>query len=249
MTALVQTIGLGLRAGSRTLVSGLNWQAHRGEFWCILGRNGAGKSTLLHVLSGLRKPDDGEVRIDAQSVHAMSPLALARLRGLMPQQSRDSFSFSVREAVAIGRTPWRLGSAWDSAQDEGFVRTALAQVGMEDRIDDVITSLSGGERQRVAFAALLAQEPALMLLDEPTAHQDVAQQLLLMQLMRRLTARHAVVASCHDINLAARFATHVLLLGPGFHCAGPALAVLTPEALQRAFGCRFERSGELFIAG
>jgi iron complex transport system ATP-binding protein len=166
----------------------------------------------------------------------------------MPQQSLDSFSFSAREAVAIGRTPWRTGSAWDSAEDEDCVHAALTQVGMEGWIDNAVTSLSGGERQRVAFAALLAQQPALMLLDEPTAHQDVAQQLLLMQLMRRLTAHHAVIASCHDINLAARFATHVLLLGPGFHRAGPASTVLTPEALAQTFGCSFDRSGDLFTA-
>ncbi len=248
MTALAQTCGLGLRAGKRRLAQGLDWQVSRGEFWCVLGRNGAGKSTLLHVLSGLRPSDEGGVLISGQPVNTVPPIELARLRGLMPQQAIDSFSFSVREAVAIGRTPWRLGSAWESQQDEGFVRAALVQVGMEGRIDDDITTLSGGERQRVAFAALLAQDPALMLLDEPTAHQDVAQQLLLMRLMQRLSERHAVVATCHDINLAARFATHALLLGPGFHLAGSVPDVLTPAALQRAYDCRFEREGGLFIA-
>ncbi len=248
MTALVQTRSLGLSAGRHILVADLHWQVSRGELWCVLGRNGAGKSTLLHVLAGLRRPDAGEVRIDDQPVDALAPPALARRRGLMPQQTLDTFAFSVREAVAIGRTPWRLGSTWDDDQDEGFVRAALAQVGMEARIDDDITALSGGERQRVALAALLAQEPALMLLDEPTAHQDVAQQLAMMQLLQRLSARHAVVASCHDLNLAARFATHVLLLGPGFHCAGPVAEVLLPEVLQQAYGCAFERCGELFIA-
>ena len=248
MTTLVRTIGLGLRAGKRFLAMGLDWQVGRGEFWCVLGRNGAGKSTLLRVLSGLRPPDEGEVLISGRPVGAIPAIELAQLRGLMPQQSLDSFSFSVREAVAIGRTPWRLGSTWDTQQDEGFVRAALVQVGMEGRIDDDITTLSGGERQRVAFAALLAQDPALMLLDEPTAHQDVAQQLLLMRLMQRLSERHAVVATCHDINLAARFATHVLLLGPEFHLAGPAPEVLTPEALERAYDCRFERVGGLFTA-
>lgn len=248
MTALVHTTALGLRAGQRILVKGLDWQVARGEFWCVLGRNGAGKSTLLQVLSGLRGADEGEVMISGRSVNAIPATELAQLRGLMPQQSVDSFSFSVREAVAIGRTPWRLGSAWESQQDESFVHAALVQVGMAGRIDEDITTLSGGERQRVAFAALLAQDPALMLLDEPTSHQDVAQQLLLMRQMQRLSERHAVVATCHDINLAARFATHVLLLGPGFHLAGAVQDVLMPEALQRAYDCRFEREGGLFTA-
>ncbi len=248
MMPVVQTRALGIRAGGRQLIHGLDWQVSRGELWCVLGRNGAGKSTLLHVLAGLRRPDAGEVLIDGQPLTAISPLVLARQRGLMPQQTVDSFSFSVREAVAIGRTPWRVGGAWDSEQDDGFVQASLAQVGMEHRISDEVTALSGGERQRVALAALVAQEPALMLLDEPTSHQDVAQQMLLMRLMQGLSARHAVVATCHDINLAARFATHVLLLGPDFHLAGAIANILTPDSLQRAYGCRFERSGELFSA-
>jgi len=248
MTALLDVAGLSLHAGPRRLIDGLDWQVSRGEFWCVLGRNGAGKSTLLHVLCGLRRPEAGKIAIAGQPLDQVPPLALAQLRGLMPQQSVDSFSCSVREAVAIGRTPWRLGSAWDSGQDDSHVRAALTQVGMLGSIDDDILSLSGGERQRVAFAALLAQEPALMLLDEPTAHQDVAQQLLLMRLMRELSERHALVASCHDINLAARFATHVLLLGSGFHSAGPVADVLKPGTLQRAYGCGFEQAGESFIA-
>ncbi len=248
MTALLDVAGVSLYAGSRRLIDGLDWQVSRGEFWCVLGRNGAGKSSLLHALCGLRRPDAGKIAIAGQPIDEVPPMALAQLRGLMPQQSVDSFSCSVREAVAIGRTPWRLGSAWDSGQDDSHVRAALTQVGMLGRIDDDILSLSGGERQRVAFSALLAQEPALMLLDEPTAHQDVAQQLLLMRLMRELSERHALIASCHDINLAARFATHVLLLGPGFHSAGPVAAVLNPGTLQRAYGCEFEQAGDAFIA-
>ncbi len=248
MTALLDVAGVSLHAGPRRLVDGLDWQVSRGEFWCVLGRNGAGKSTLLQVLCGLRRPDAGKIAIAGQPLVEVPPMALAQLRGLMPQQYVDSFSCSVREAVAIGRTPWRLGSAWDSRQDESHVRAALTQVGMLGRIDDDLLSLSGGERQRVAFAALLAQAPALMLFDEPTAHQDVAQQLLLMRLMRELSEQHALIASCHDINLAARFATHVLLLGPGFHSAGAVADVLNPGTLQRAYGCEFEQAGESFIA-
>lgn len=248
MTALVQARSLCVQAGRRVLIAGLDWQASRGEFWCVLGRNGAGKSTLLHVLAGLRRPDAGEVRIDGQPMAALAPYRLARQRGLMPQQSLDCFAFSVREAVAIGRTPWRLGAVWDNGEDEAFVRAALEQVGMASQMDDDVTTLSGGERQRVALAALLAQDPALMLLDEPTAHQDVAQQVALMRLLQDLSATHAVVASCHDLNLAARFATHVLLLGPDFHRAGAVSEVLVPEVLQRAYGCDFERCADMFIA-
>lgn len=245
---MLETRELAVGAGKRVLVDGLGWQVGQGEFWCILGRNGAGKSSLLQVVSGLRIALRGEVNIAGHALAKLSALELAQLRGLMWQQLVDSFSCTVFDAAAIGRTPWRFGHDWDADDDARRVRDALARVGMGDRADDDILNLSGGERQRVAFATMLVQDPALMLFDEPTAHQDVAQQLLLMRLMRELSEDHAVVASCHDINLVARFATHVLLLGPGFHCAGKASDVLTIDNLGQAFGCRFTRSGELFAA-
>ncbi len=246
MTVL-ETRALHLCISGRQLIRQLDWKAGTGEFWCVLGRNGAGKSSLLNVLSGLRPTEHGEVRIDRRPVAQVALPELARLRGLMPQQSVDSFPCAVRDAVAIALTPWRL-PGWSSAEEERRVHDALCAVGMEARIEDDVTRLSGGERQRVAFAAMLVQSPALMLFDEPTAHQDVAQQLLLMRLMQRLSARHAVVASCHDINLAARFASHVLLLGPDFHLAGPVDEVLELDPLGRAFGCRFARAGGVFLA-
>jgi iron complex transport system ATP-binding protein len=124
---------------------------------------------------------------------------------------------------------------------------ALHEVGLDGFEGRNVQGLSGGERQRVALAALLVQQPPLMLLDEPLSHQDVAQQLKLMELLRAQLSRHAVVMSCHDINLAARFATHVLLLGPDRHWLGPADSVLNAANLQAAYDCGFSREGSLFI--
>ncbi len=245
--SLLQTSGLAIRAGQRQLIAGLDWAVSKGEFWCVLGRNGAGKSSLLNVLSGLSTPAAGTVRVDGQSVRSTDPLLLARQRGLMMQQIVDSFSCTVFDAVAIGRTPLRLGRSWDDADDKVKVEDALVRVGMLDRLSSDVRRLSGGERQRVALAALLVQEVPLMLLDEPTSHQDVAHQMTVMRLLQELAADHAVVSTCHDINLASRFATHVLLIGEGFHVAGKVRNVLTPEALQRTFGCEFALQGDTFI--
>ncbi len=245
---LLDTHALSIQVGERTLIAGLNWQVNPGEFWCVLGRNGAGKSTLLHVLSGLRTAEEGEISLGRRPISQIPIAEQARLRGLMPQQTIDSFSCAVSDVVAIARTPWRLDGLQGEECDADVIHDALTQVGMADRVDDDITRLSGGERQRVAFAAMLVQNPALMMFDEPTSHQDVAQQILLMQLMRKLSESRAVVASCHDINLAARFATHVLLLGEGFHRAGIVSEILTLDSLAKAFGCRFVRSGEMFRA-
>ncbi len=239
---------LSLTLGNRRLVTGLNWQVRQGEFWCVLGRNGAGKSTLLHALSGLQSIDDGRVLMMGRSVEDFTLAELAKLRGLMPQQIVDRFSDSVGNAVAIARAPWRLGSAWRDDDDRSYVTPALERVGMLDRIDDDVMHLSGGERQRVAFAAMLVQNPALILLDEPCSHQDIAQQQAMMRLIQELAVDHAVIASCHDINLAARFASHVLLLGEEFYYAGSTQEVLNPAVLSRVYGCEFDDTAKAIVA-
>ncbi|MFM8247380.1 MAG: ABC transporter ATP-binding protein [Burkholderiaceae bacterium] len=245
---ILEVSDLTIRRGQRRLIEALSWQVHQGELWCVLGRNGAGKSTLLHTLAGLHGVDQGHITLMGRALSDLSIAALARLRGLMPQQTIDRFSCPVAEAVAIGRAPWRIGAGWQDEKDRSLVHDALNQVGMLDRLTDDVTHLSGGERQRVAFAAMLAQNPKLMLLDEPTAHQDIGQQLLIMRLMRALAHDHAVIAACHDLNLAARFATHVLLLGEGCHYLGPTQEVMIPETLNRVFGCAFDYASEQLVA-
>ncbi len=247
MTSL-ETQQLSLIAGQRQLIADLNWAVKQGEFWCVLGKNGAGKSSLLHALAGLSNTYNGQVMIADQPLHQIAPNQLAKLRGLMLQQQSDAFAHTVFDAVALGRTPYRFDAGWDSQSDVAMVSAALEQMGLSDRMDDSVMQLSGGERQRVAFAALLAQDPQVMLLDEPTSHQDVAQQLMLMRALQMLSQSHAVIASCHDIQLAARFATHVLLLGADRHWLGKASEVLTLDALEQAYGCRFQQQASGFIA-
>lgn len=239
--SLLATSSLGVAIGGHALIKNLDWQVKSGEFWCILGQNGVGKSTLLHVLGGLLPAASGQVTMDSQPISRIKPAALAKQRGLLPQQQVDAFSYSALEAVLIGRTPYRVGAGWDSDEDIALATEALQRVGLADKAGDDITHLSGGERQRVALAALLVQAPQLMLLDEPTSHQDVAHQLDVMKLLRELSSCHAIVATCHDINLATRFATHVLVLAQGRSWQGPVSQVLNADVLQQAFGCRFSQ--------
>ena len=238
--SLLRTEHLHVSLGGRSLVSDLNWQVTHGEFWCVLGQNGVGKSSLLYALAGLLKPASGRISIEGAGIGAMSAQALARKRGLLPQQHLDAFSHSVLDTVLIGRTPYRVGRSWDTQEDRTTAFAALALVGLESKAEFDVLHLSGGERQRVGLATLLAQAPDLLLLDEPTSHQDVAHQLGMMRLIRDLSQTHAVVVTCHDINLAARFATHALVLAPDRHWIGRASDVLTTEVLQHAFGCRFD---------
>ena len=244
---MLKTQQLGISAGQRSLITGLNWQVKRGEFWCVLGKNGAGKTSLLHTLAGAATPTQGSVLLSEQNIAALDTLTLARRRGLLLQSYSDVFHESVFNVVAIARTPHRSGAQWDTAADTAAVRLALQCVNLEEKMNADITQLSGGERQRVGLAALIVQSPDLLLLDEPTAHQDVAYQLKTMNLLRDLAQKHAVIASCHDINQAARFATHVLLLGDQQHWQGPVDEVLEAERLSQVFGCSFRREGESWL--
>jgi iron complex transport system ATP-binding protein len=249
---------LQLRAGKGLLIDALDWRVAPGQLWCVLGPNGVGKSTLLYTVAGLQPPAGGRVLLDGKPFPDWPAGALAHARGLMMQQQVDAFSATALDAVLVGRTPHRVAGRrqlvgpWDSEDDLRAARQALEQVGMTAFESADVMRLSGGERQRVALATLLAQAPRLMLLDEPTSHQDVAHQLTIMRLVRSLAAQHAVVVTTHDINLAARFATHVLLLSPGDAKAGAVEEILTTANLENAFGCAFDLvatgSERLFVA-
>jgi iron complex transport system ATP-binding protein len=244
---MLTTQQLCISTGQRSLINDLNWQVKPGEFWCVLGKNGAGKTSLLHTLAGAAIPAQGSVLLSEQNIVELDALTLSRRRGLMLQSYSDVFNESVFNVVAIARTPHRSGAQWDTAADTAAVRQALQYVDLEEKINSDVTQLSGGERQRVALAALIVQSPDLMLLDEPTAHQDVAFQLKTMHLLGKLAQEHAVVASCHDINQAARFATHVLLLGDQQHWLGPVDEVLEAERLSQVFGCSFRHDGQSWL--
>jgi iron complex transport system ATP-binding protein len=234
--SMLATHALSLKAGSRVLVERLDWSAAAGEFWCLLGPNGVGKTTLLRALAGV--PPRAEVLLQGRALSGWEPRELARMRGLMPQQAHDAFSTSVLETALLGRHPYLDAWAWESAADVALARANLARVGMDALAARDVLTLSGGERQRVALAQLLTQDPAVMLLDEPSSHQDLRQQIAVFDLLRDLAgAGKTLVAAVHDINLAARYATHALLLdGQGGATAGPVAEVLTPAHLTRIFG-------------
>jgi iron complex transport system ATP-binding protein len=249
MTILLDVSALEIAAGHRTLVSKLDLRIHRGEFWCVLGKNGTGKTTLIQTFAGLRHPSRGQIRLCSDLLQTIPSDVLARRRGLLPQQVIDVFAHTVFEAVVIGRVPGRISRSTNLRSDEEAVDTALARVGLSGIQSRNVLTLSGGERQRVALAALLVQSPELMLLDEPLSHQDISQQFEVMQLLRELSEHHAVVSSCHDVNLAKRFATHALVLGEGCHCMGKVEDTLTPERLSAAFGCQFVQEGDWLVPG
>lgn len=226
-----------LHAGPRVLVAHLSMTIAPGQFWCVVGPNGVGKSTLMGVLAGLRAPDGGEVRIDDTPVTRAAPAALARQRAYLPQAVHDTFSMAVQDAVRVGRHPHMSGWGWGQGDDDRVVREVMTELDLDALTTRDVLTLSGGERQRVSLAAAMAQQAPLLLLDEPVAHLDLRHQILVLELLRRLTTagRHAAVVILHDLNLARRYATHALLMSEDGHALhGPTPDVLTPAQCSRA---------------
>ncbi|MFP4155436.1 MAG: ABC transporter ATP-binding protein [Halothiobacillaceae bacterium] len=216
----------------------LTLQIGPGECWVILGPNGAGKSTLLHCLAGLNRPRRGQVALFGQPIDTLPRRQVARWLGILLQQRQEEFPASVLEVALMGRHPWLGRWQAESDEDRRIAGAALAAVdlaGMENR---ALGTLSGGERQRVAIAALLTQDPRVLLLDEPVNHLDLHHQVGILDRLRTLReAGRSIVMTLHDLNLAARHASHVLLLYPdGNACWGPCEEMMVPEALERLYG-------------
>ena len=232
--ALLSLTGVTIRAGARVLVDALDLQARAGQCWALLGANGRGKSSLLHVIAGLRAPAAGRVRYRGRDAASIAPRELARLRALVEQVQHDAFAQTVREHLALARSPFVGG--WETgAGDTPEVREAMAALGLEALAGRDLRGLSGGERQRVAVAAALAQDTAVMLLDEPLAHLDPVRREALAHLLGGQRER-LVVMALHEPGLALEVCTHVLLLtDTGWH-AGPVDDLLDEARLAALYG-------------
>ncbi len=207
--------------------------------WGIIGPNGAGKSTLLRLLAGLLPPKTGTVRLEGRELQALPPRRRARRIAFLPQHVPGDLANTARDIVLMGRSPHRRFGLFDSAADYDIADRALATTGTAALADRPLATLSGGEAQRVHVAAAIAQQPAVLLLDEPTASLDLYHQLTIFTILQDLALRErlAVVVVTHDINLAARFCSHVLLLDDGRPvAAGPPADVIRPEVLEPVYG-------------
>lgn len=245
--ASLQLDGLAFGRGGRALAQPLDLRAEAGEVWAVLGENGVGKSSLLLTLAGLLPAVAGRVCVDGVDIRRCPRKLLARRIGLLLQQARLDFPFTVTEAVSAGRYAHRQGWQALGASDTPFIEAAIQACGLETLASARVDQLSGGEQRRVALATLLAQDPGVLLLDEPANHLDLRHQARLMAQVQTLAhdSGRLVFMSVHDINLAARHADRILLLYPdGGHDSGPASAMLTEERLARVFNHPVERVGE-----
>jgi len=217
---------------------GVSLELRAGELHAVLGPNGSGKTTLVRAALGLVPLVAGEVEILGRPAHTWSRRDLARVVGVLPQREDNLFPQRVRETVLLGRYPHLSLLGGVGAADRAAVERALVQCDAADLADRWLWTLSGGEYQRVRLARALAQEPRLLVLDEPTASLDLRHEMELFELVRTLVDTHGLAALMitHHVNLAARFADRVLLLSEGRPAgAGAPSDVLTRDIVERVF--------------
>ena len=214
-----------------------------GEMLGLLGPNGSGKTTLLRILSGVLEPQQGNVLLNGRSVRAWGRRQVAQRIAVVPQELHMPFAFTVEQMIEMGRTPFVHGLFSTLKQhDRAIVTDAMAAAGIDAFGGRVFNELSGGERQRVMIAMALAQQPSVLLLDEPTAHLDIKYQVETLELVQRLNRERGVtiIAAIHDLNLAARYFSRLLLFQRGIVADGSPAEVLEPALLSRVYGVQVQ---------
>jgi iron complex transport system ATP-binding protein len=235
---------VGFAYGAVEALSAVSLEITSGEIFGLLGPNGSGKSTLLRLMSGVARPRTGQVLLSGQNLQTYDREALARQIAVVPQESRIELPFSALEVVLMGRSPYLKRFGFEQAHDLAVAQRAMEQTGVSELAAREIHELSGGERQRVILARALAQEPRLLLLDEPTAFLDIKHQVEMYDLLKHLSRQQGltVVAILHDLNLAALYCDRVALLK-----AGKVLAQGTPGQVLTYVNIKAAYDTEVYI--
>ena len=225
--------------GNGFALSDIELKIEHGEMVGLLGPNGSGKTTLLNLASGTLKPSSGKMLLDDADLNRLSKNQIARKVALVPQYFFMPFSFTVGEVVTLGRTPFIKMLAGEKDHDRKIVRQSIEMAGVSDLENRIFNELSGGERQRAILALAMAQEPKLLLLDEPTAHLDINHQIELLEMVSKLNREQGITiaAVMHDLNLASLYFNRLVILkGGALYADGSPQEVLTAEIIQHVYG-------------
>ncbi len=230
--------GINCSYGSIDVLKNVSFSVESGEFLGILGPNGSGKTTLLKSISRVLKPKKGAILIDESDIYQMKTVDVAKRLAVVPQETPVSFDFTALEIVLMGRNPHMTRFKMENKNDLEIAKKSMQLTRTWQFADRPVTELSGGERQRVIIARALTQEPEILLLDEPTTHLDISNQLEIMDLIKQLCnlKKILIVAVFHDFNLAARYCDSIILLKKGEIVAlGKSEVTLTSESVKKVF--------------
>jgi iron complex transport system ATP-binding protein len=233
----------------RPTLKNMNLKVNRGEFLSIIGPNGSGKTTFLKCMNRILHPKSGSILIDKDELHKLHREEIAKRIGYIPQAERGTFPTTVFDTVLMGRKPhikWIPGS-----NDLKIVSDVIEMLGLKDFSMKNINELSGGQRQKVIIARALAQQPKVLLLDEPTSSLDLKHQLEVLDITREQANNDVtVIMSVHDLNLAARYSDKILMMKDGEIFQGGGTEILTPENIEPVYGVSvdvIQNSGQIWI--
>ncbi|WP_113928778.1 ABC transporter ATP-binding protein [Bacillus sp. P14.5] len=236
--ASIKVENLQIGYGNTIIVEDLNITIPKGKISTIIGPNGCGKSTVLNTMARIIKQKSGVVSLDGKAVHKQSTEEVARIMAILPQDPKAMEGLTVRDLVSFGRFPYQKGFGKLRKEDEEMIDWALSATGMSEFSIRSIHDLSGGQRQRVWIALALAQGTDLLLLDEPTTFLDLAHQLEILELLKKLNEEEGktIVMVIHDLNQAARFAHYMIALKDGSLIkTGTPYEIMTPAVLREVF--------------
>jgi iron complex transport system ATP-binding protein len=238
MPPIIRMESVDFRYPGKQIFSGLSLALEEGEILGLIGPNSSGKTTLLKLMDGLLPPQKGTVFLRGIEVHRIPRSQVARTIAVVPQAMEVPFSFTVAEIVLMGRAPYLSRFGWEKQKDLDVAREAMALTDVSGLGERTFWELSQGEKQRVLIARALAQEPGVMLLDEPTSHLDINHQVEINELIRGLNLQKGltVLHISHDLNLAAEYCHRIVLLHQGsvFALGGPS-EVITEENIRRVY--------------
>lgn len=237
---VLEVEGLTCGYGQRAVLRDVSFEVGEGEFVGVIGPNGSGKTTLLRAVTKVLEPSDGRILLYGKDIRGIKLVDLARRVAVVSQNPEGGFGMTVEEFVLLGRVPHRRKFQFlETKHDEYAAERAMALTGTLQLKRRYLRELSGGERQLAFIAKALCQEPELLLLDEPTAHLDIAHQIRVLDLLKRLNRgdRLTVIAVLHDLNLAGEYCDRLLLLKDGrVHKTGLPEEVLTPRVIGEVYG-------------
>ena len=236
----------GAAIASQWVIQNVSFRVESGEMLGIVGPNGSGKTSLLKLLANILPPQEGSIALFGKPLAELRRESVAKSVAFVPQDTHQAFPFSVAETVLTGRFPhhhrtfWDLGFGWESPEDRAVAQQAMRTMDVWHLAERPVTGLSGGERQRVVIARAVAQDPEVLLLDEPTAFLDLQHQIDICSVLHRLKHERGltIIMVSHDLNLASQYCDRIVMLKDGAVFAmGRPKEVMRPDVLQAVYGC------------